>query len=58
MVFPGGLRPGGLPAALPAPERLAAVRATGLLDTGPEGPFDDLAGWRAQRRPRPHQARW
>jgi len=37
MVFPGGLRPGGLPAALPAPERLAAVRATGLLDTGPEG---------------------
>jgi hypothetical protein len=27
MVFPGGLWPGGLPAALPAPERLAAVRA-------------------------------
>lgn len=43
MVFPGGLRPDGLPAALSAPERLAAVRATGLLDTGPEGPFDDLA---------------
>ncbi len=43
MVFPGGLWPGGLPAALPGPERLAAVRATGLLDTGPEGPFDDLA---------------
>jgi hypothetical protein len=43
MVFPGGLRPDGLPAALPAPERLAAVRATGLLDTGPEGSFDDLA---------------
>jgi len=37
------LRPDGLPAALPAPERLAAVRVTGLLDTGPEGPFDDLA---------------
>jgi serine phosphatase RsbU (regulator of sigma subunit) len=43
MVFPGGLRPDGLPAALSAPERLAAVRATGLLDTGPEDPFDDLA---------------
>jgi serine phosphatase RsbU (regulator of sigma subunit) len=43
MVFAGGLRPDGLPAALSAPERLAAVRATGLLDTGPEGPFDDLA---------------
>ena len=40
---PGGLRPDGLPAALSAPERLAAVRATGLLDTGPEVPFDDLA---------------
>jgi len=43
MVFPGGLRPDGLPAALSAPQRLAAVRATGLLDTGPESPFDDLA---------------
>jgi Stage II sporulation protein E (SpoIIE)/GAF domain len=43
MAFPGGLRSDGLPAALSAPERLAAVRATGLLDTGPEGPFDDLA---------------
>jgi GAF domain-containing protein len=43
MMFPGGLRPDGLPAALSAPDRLAAVRATGLLDTGPEGPFDDLA---------------
>lgn len=43
MVFPGGLWPGGLPAALSAPERLAAVRATGLLDTGLEGPFDYLA---------------
>ena len=28
----------------PDPRRLAAVRATGLLDTGPEPPFDDLAG--------------
>jgi serine phosphatase RsbU (regulator of sigma subunit) len=43
MVFPAGLRPDGLPAALSAPDRLAAVRATGLLDTGPEDPFDDLA---------------
>jgi serine phosphatase RsbU (regulator of sigma subunit) len=43
MAFPGGLRPDGLPAALSAPGRLAAVRATGLLDTGPEEPFDDLA---------------
>ena len=59
MMFPGGLRPGGLPAALPAPERLAAVRATGLLDTGPEGPFDDLARLAAAVtgcRPRPHHA--
>ena len=43
VVFAGGLRPDGLQAALSAPERLTAVRATGLLDTGPEGPFDDLA---------------
>jgi hypothetical protein len=43
MAFPGGLRPDGLPAALSAPKRLAAVRATGLLDTSPEDPFDDLA---------------
>lgn len=43
MAFPGGLRPDGLPAALSAPDRLAAVQATGLLDTGPEDPFDDLA---------------
>jgi GAF domain-containing protein len=43
MTFPGGLRSDGLPAALSAPERLAAVRATGLLDTGPEGTFDELA---------------
>ena len=43
MMFVGGLRPDGLPAALSAQDRLAAVRATGLLDTGPEGPFDELA---------------
>lgn len=43
-VFPGGLRPDGLPAALSDPRRIAAVQATGLLDTGPEQPFDDLAG--------------
>jgi hypothetical protein len=42
-MVPGGLRPDGLPAALPVPGRLATVRAIGLLDTGPEGPFDDLA---------------
>ena len=44
MMFPGGLRADGLPAALSDPRRLAAVRATGRLDTGPEQPFDDLAG--------------
>ncbi|HEU5420245.1 MAG TPA: GAF domain-containing SpoIIE family protein phosphatase [Streptosporangiaceae bacterium] len=43
MTFPGELRPDGLPAALSDLGRLAAVRATGLLDTGPEDPFDDLA---------------
>ena len=42
-MFPGGLRPDGLPAALSDPRRIAAVRATGLLDTAPEQPFDDLA---------------
>jgi hypothetical protein len=42
-MFPGGLRADGLPAALSDPRRLAAVRATGLLDTEPEQPFDDLA---------------
>ena len=44
LTFPGGLRADGLPAALSDPRRLAAVRATGLLDTEPEQPFDDLAG--------------
>ena len=42
-IFPGGLRPDGLPAALSDPRRIAAVLATGLLDTEPEPPFDDLA---------------
>ncbi|MEE1930104.1 GAF domain-containing SpoIIE family protein phosphatase [Streptomyces sp. TRM 70351] len=42
--FPGGLRDDGLPAALSDPARLAAVAATGLLDTGPEEAFDDLSG--------------
>ncbi|MFF7328900.1 SpoIIE family protein phosphatase [Streptomyces sp. NPDC008150] len=35
---------GGLPRQVFDPARLAAVRATGLLDTGPEDAFDDLAG--------------
>jgi hypothetical protein len=42
-MFPGGLRPDGLPAARSDPGRIAAVQATGLLDTEPEQPFDDLA---------------
>jgi serine phosphatase RsbU (regulator of sigma subunit) len=42
-IFPGGLRPDGLPAALSDPRRIAAVLATGLLNTKPEPPFDDLA---------------
>jgi phosphoserine phosphatase RsbU/P len=33
----------GVPAAVFDPARLAAVRRTGLLDTGPEEPFDRLA---------------
>ncbi|MFG2598106.1 PP2C family protein-serine/threonine phosphatase [Streptomyces sp. NPDC048462] len=41
--FAAGLRPDGLPAALSDPARLAAVAATGLLDTGPEEVFEDLA---------------
>jgi serine phosphatase RsbU (regulator of sigma subunit) len=43
LVFPGGTRADGLPAALDDPQRLAAVEATGLLDTGPEPVFEDLA---------------
>ncbi|MDT0440945.1 serine/threonine protein phosphatase, partial [Streptomyces sp. DSM 41981] len=41
--FPGGVRADGLPGALSDPARLAAVRATGLLDSGPEPVFEDLA---------------
>ncbi|MFE1147886.1 PP2C family protein-serine/threonine phosphatase [Streptomyces albidoflavus] len=41
--FPEGARADGLPAALSDPARLAAVRGTGLLDTGPEPVFEDLA---------------
>ncbi|MFI5976152.1 PP2C family protein-serine/threonine phosphatase [Streptomyces sp. NPDC051452] len=41
--FPGGLRSDGLPAALSDPARLAAVEATGLMDTGPDEAFEDLA---------------
>lgn len=44
LVFPGVLRSDGLPAALSDPVRLAAVAATGLMDTPAEGAFDDLAG--------------
>ncbi|MFJ1581880.1 PP2C family protein-serine/threonine phosphatase [Streptomyces sp. NPDC088197] len=43
VAFRGGLRADGLPAALDDPRRLAAVAATGLLDTGPEPEFEDLA---------------
>ncbi|MFD3450750.1 PP2C family protein-serine/threonine phosphatase [Streptomyces sp. NPDC058691] len=43
IAFPGGLRPDGLPAALSDRRRLAAVEATGLLDTSPEDAFEDLA---------------
>ncbi|MCE7083210.1 GAF domain-containing SpoIIE family protein phosphatase [Streptomyces sp. ST2-7A] len=42
-MFAGGVRADGLPAALSDPVRLAAVEATGLLDTGPEDAFEDLA---------------
>jgi serine phosphatase RsbU (regulator of sigma subunit) len=42
-LFPGGVTASGLPAALADPQRLAAVAATGLLDTGPEPVFEDLA---------------
>jgi serine phosphatase RsbU (regulator of sigma subunit) len=42
-LFPAGVTADGLPAALADPRRLAAVAATGLLDTGPEPVFEDLA---------------
>ncbi|MEV7673016.1 hypothetical protein [Streptomyces sp. NPDC088752] len=48
MDFTGGLRADGLPAALSDPARLAAVKATGLLDTGPEEVFEDLAALAAR----------
>ncbi|MBB0245456.1 GAF domain-containing protein, partial [Streptomyces alkaliphilus] len=41
--YPGGIRSDGLPAALSDPARLAAVEATGLMDTEAERVFDDLA---------------
>ncbi|MET8413199.1 hypothetical protein ABZV34_35000 [Streptomyces sp. NPDC005195] len=43
VTFPGGVRADGPPAALSDPVRLAAVVATGLLDTGPEPEFASLA---------------
>lgn len=43
VVYPRGLRADGLPAALSDPRRVAAVHATGLLDTLGEDPFDDIA---------------
>ncbi|MER5410620.1 GAF domain-containing SpoIIE family protein phosphatase [Streptomyces sp. NPDC002769] len=43
VTFPGGVRADGLPAALSDPARLAAVAATGLMDTGPEPEFENLA---------------
>ncbi|MFG3105103.1 PP2C family protein-serine/threonine phosphatase [Streptomyces sp. NPDC048182] len=46
--FPAGTRGDGLPVALTDPARLAAVVATGLLDTGPEEVFEDLAALAAQ----------
>ncbi|WTP82834.1 hypothetical protein OHT61_28610 [Streptomyces sp. NBC_00178] len=48
MEFAGGLRADGLPAALSDPFRLMAVEATGLLDTGPEDVFEDLAALAAR----------
>ncbi|MEU0764711.1 GAF domain-containing SpoIIE family protein phosphatase [Streptomyces microflavus] len=46
--FVGGLRADGLPAALSDSVRLAAVASTGLLDTGPEEVFEDLASLAAR----------
>ncbi|MFB7301026.1 PP2C family protein-serine/threonine phosphatase [Streptomyces rubiginosohelvolus] len=46
--FVGGLRADGLPTTLSDPARLAAVSATGLLDTGPEEVFEDLAALAAR----------
>ncbi|MFJ8007465.1 PP2C family protein-serine/threonine phosphatase [Streptomyces fagopyri] len=47
-MFAGGVRKDGLPAALSDPARVAAVEATGLLDTGAEAVFDDLASLAAR----------
>jgi serine phosphatase RsbU (regulator of sigma subunit) len=47
-MFPDGVRADGLPAALSDPRRVAAVQATGLLDTDPEPAFDDLASLAAE----------
>lgn len=46
--FRAGTRADGLPAALSDPARLAAVAGTGLLDTGPEEVFEDLASLAAR----------
>lgn len=46
--FGADTRADGLPAALSDPARLAAVAATGLLDTGPEEVFEDLASLAAR----------
>lgn len=43
LAFPSGLRADGLPAALSDPERLAAVTATGMMDTPQEEAFDQIA---------------
>ncbi|WP_199789247.1 MULTISPECIES: hypothetical protein [unclassified Streptomyces] len=43
LATPGETRPDGMPSALSDRRGLAAVEATGLLDTGPEAAFDDLA---------------
>ncbi len=42
-LFPGGVDAAGMPLALHDPQRLAAVAATGLLDTDPEPAFEGLA---------------
>lgn len=41
--YPEGARADGLPAVLSAPDRLAALEATGLAGSAPEPVFDDLA---------------
>lgn len=43
LIYPAGTRADGLPAALSDPARVAAVAETGLLDTGPDPAFDNLA---------------